>query len=186
MRFTLKEPLADIDFLQKNEGLRIVERISGPKVLFLGIFLGLILVIILAHLVTLHPYYVNYDFTFYTHIFMFVLIIPIHELLHLLCFPNPRKTTVGIVLIKFIVFVTTEDVFSRDRLITTTLMPLLILTIIPFLLSLFIKSDFLISIALVNLVGSGIDLISILYVVNHRKTDVFMFNGSELYYQQVK
>lgn len=181
MRFTLKEPVEEPVFIQNNDGWSLVEKISGHALLFIGIMLGVFFAGLLSFFVQLHPFYVGYNFVFYENAYLFLLVIPIHELFHLMCFPNPRNAVIGFMPKKLIFFVTTVDEFSKRRLVATVLMPLIIITIIPFAISLFVRNEFLISIVLVNLVGSGIDIVSFLYIVSYKRSDAFRFSASMLY-----
>jgi hypothetical protein len=78
-------------------------------------------------------------------------------------------------------YVTTEDVISKNRFLLISLAPLFFLTVIPIISIFFIQSSVIAHVALLNMLGSGIDLRTAYYISGQPKRSVFLINGSELY-----
>ncbi|MGE7997526.1 DUF3267 domain-containing protein [Lysinibacillus sp. NPDC093190] len=96
-----------------------------------------------------------------------VLLLIIHELLHLMFIPNfiqSEKTSVGFTL--FGAFVITEEEISKSRYIVITVAPFMILSIIfPLILSVFgLLTTTLKFLVLLNAMGSSVDLLNLLLI----------------------
>jgi hypothetical protein len=164
------------EFSGKWERVKFVEHI-----IFLGIFLGVVLSLILSELIALIGSIPEFDFKFYLNIHIFFLVLITHELIHLLIFPKPWNATIGLYLQRMIFYVTTNDTFSRNRLLLTYIAPTLALTIIPLGMLFYIQHKLIAYIAICNLLGSGIDLIQFFRVVKMPASSRFKFFSDGLY-----
>lgn len=137
--------------------------------------------IILSEVIALTNSIPEFDFKFYLNIHIFLLVLIIHEIIHLLIFPTPWNATVGLYIQRMIFYVTTSDTFSRNRLLLTYIAPILALTIIPLGMLFYIQHKLIAYIAICNLLGSGIDLIQFFRVVKMPASTKFKFFSDGLY-----
>lgn len=159
MKFLLRNPNVDLD-LQQDSSWSVCKSYSFNAIIFKGLFIGVGLVVLLSNLICLYPPYKLYEFSFFNSIGTFLLIIIVHEIIHLLFLPNPFNTTVGFLPKKFVFFVTTMEEMSVLRLMLVLVMPTIILTVVPLIISFFINDRLFLDIAFLNLIGSGADIIS--------------------------
>jgi hypothetical protein len=149
--------------------------------IILGIILGFFLALILELIIKHFSLCSDFNFVVIRKIYLFIVIIPLHEMLHLAFFPSIKNSTIGIALKKGAFYVTSQDSFTKTRFLTILLLPLIILTIFPFISLFFIKSDLMANIALYNLIGSGVDIIMFFHILKIPSKHLFRFNGTELY-----
>lgn len=109
-------------------------------------------------------------------------IIPIHELLHLVCFPGfglGEKSIVGFWPKMFIPYVHYDGILSKKRFVLIASCPFVVLSITP-LLSSFIKPDIpvvVVAVSYLNCLICGVDLISIFLIVKQVPSDAAMRNN---------
>ncbi|MFJ8101193.1 DUF3267 domain-containing protein [Lysinibacillus sp. NPDC096212] len=119
-----------------------------------------------------------------------VLLLIIHELLHLMFIPNfmkSEKTSVGLTL--FGGFVITEEEISKSRYIFITIAPFMILSIIfPLLFSAFgLLSTTLKFLIILNSLGSSVDLLNLLLIMKQvPKNATLKCNGPNTYWKSAK
>ena len=154
---------------------------SGWSHIIIGLLLGLAITIVLDFVITVFSIVEGFNFSIINNIYLFILIFPLHELIHVLMLPNPNSAIVGLSLKKMVFYVTTEDVIRKNRFLLISLAPLFFLTVIPLFSLFFIQSSVIAHIALLNMLGSGIDLRTSYYISRQPKGSVFLINGSELY-----
>jgi hypothetical protein len=186
MKFIKREPDENMAFLQNERGWVLSELISSKKVLIIGLIVGIISTGLLAFIIKTVIFCADFDFHIYKKLYLIVLIIPLHEFVHLLFFPNLNNSTFGVLLHKAVFFVTTNDVLSGKRFLAVSLMPVFLLTVVPVVVLFFIQSEFLAYLALYNLLGSGVDIVSSLIILKQSKNNVFRFCGAKLYVKQVE
>jgi len=117
-------------------------------------------------------------------------IIPIHELLHLLCFPCfglGEKSIVGFWPKMFIPYVHYDGILSKKRFVLIASCPFVVLSITPLLIS-FIKPDIalvIVAVSYLNCLASGVDLISIFLLVKQVPSGaVVRNNGLHSYWRK--
>ncbi len=117
-------------------------------------------------------------------------IVPIHELLHLVCFPGfglSEKSIVGFWPKMFIPYVHYDGILSKKRFMLIVSCPFVVLSITP-LLSSFIKPDIavvIVAVSYLNCLVCGVDLISIFLVVKQVPSDaVVRNNGLHSYWRK--
>jgi len=117
-------------------------------------------------------------------------IIPIHELLHLLCFPCfglNKKSIIGFWPKMFVPYVYYDGVLSRNRYMLICACPVIVLSAIPVLVS-FIKPDIsviIVAVSYLNCLVCGVDLVSIFLVVKQVPSDaVVRLNGFRGYWRK--
>lgn len=181
MKFRIGLPSHDPDFEKSNSDWIILNSINSS--IIIGIILGLFLAFILELIIKHFSLCSDFDFVVIRKIYLFIVIIPLHEMLHLAFFPSIKKSTVGIAIKKGIFYVTTQDYFTKIRFLTILLLPLIVLTIFPFISLFFIKSDLMANIALYNLIGSGVDIITFFHILKLPSKHLLRFNGTELYFK---
>lgn len=181
MKFILGLPSYDPDFEKSNTDWTKLNSINGaiPIGIILGLFLAFMLELVIKHFSLCS----DFDFVVVRKLYLFIIIIPVHEMLHLAFFPSIKNSTVGIALKKGVFYVTTQDCFTKTRFLTILLLPLILLTIIPFISLFFLKSDFLANFALLNLIGSGVDIVTFFHILKLPAKYLLRFNGTELYFK---
>ncbi len=116
-----------------------------------------------------------------------VLLLIIHELLHLMFIPNfmrSEKTFVGLTL--FGAFVITEEEISKSRYMFITIAPFIIISIIfPLILSVFgLLTTTLKLLIILNSIGSSVDLLNFLLIRKQvPKNATLTCNGSNTYWK---
>jgi hypothetical protein len=183
MKFYSSIPSTDPSFLENNEGWSRVESSKKKKIIG-GIVLGFILALILETLIDFFIFDSQLGFKFYKKIYYFILIIIAHEFLHLIVLPKPNNAIIGISIKNLIVFIISNEIFTKKRYLFVLLFPTILLTIIPLILLFFLKNELLVYIALYNLVGSGIDILIFYDVIKFPNDALFRFNGEQLYFKQ--
>ncbi len=124
-----------------------------------SILLGLILAFALSGVVSLVFFDGNFDFSVVKSLPLLILLIPVHELIHYILFPDLKNTKIGFSFKRFSFFAFTSTVMSKSRFILAASGPVLILTFLPLICLLVNPHPFLARVALINLLGSGMDLI---------------------------
>jgi hypothetical protein len=179
MKFISKIPIPSKEFVENNPEWKIVA--CSKKIILPGIILGLVLTVLTDTFITHAILGTSFSFKIFPNIYLFFLIIIPHEIIHLLFFPNFKNSTVGFSAKKMIFFVTTNEQFTKARLLTSTIAPLFFLSIIPISLLPFYNIRLIAYIALFNLLGSGADIISFFRIVKLPNNQIYRFNGPELY-----
>ena len=125
-----------------------------------------------------------------SHIVWLILLLILHELLHLIFIPNftkSEKTYVGLTL--FGGFVLTEEEISKSRYIFITIAPFIIISIIfPLVLSLFgLLTTTLKFLILLNAVGSSVDILNLFLLLKQvPKKATLKSNGPRTYWKVYK
>ncbi|WP_313798277.1 DUF3267 domain-containing protein [Cytobacillus sp.] len=120
-------------------------------------------------------------------IFWLVLLLILHELLHLIFIPNfikSEKTFVGFTL--FGGFVITEEVVSKSRYIIITFAPFMIISIIlPLILSVFgLLTTTLKFLIILNAMASSVDMLNLLHIIKQvPKNAALKSNGPDTYWK---
>jgi len=110
-----------------------------------------------------------------------LVVVPIHELLHLVCFPGfglGEKSIVGFWPKMFIPYVHYDGILSKKRFVLIASCPFVVLSITPLLIS-FIKPDValvIVAVSYLNCLVCGVDLISIFFVVKQVPSDAVVRN----------
>jgi hypothetical protein len=117
-------------------------------------------------------------------------VVPIHELLHLVCFPGfglSENSIIGFWPKMFIPYVHYDGILSKKRFVLIASCPFVVLSITP-LLSSFIKPDIavvIVAVSYLNCLACGVDLISIFLVVKQVPSDaVVRNNGLHSYWRK--
>ncbi|MEJ5315658.1 MAG: DUF3267 domain-containing protein [Tenuifilum sp.] len=186
MKFLIVEPIEDKSLVQKNEGWILSEKIETGKGLYAaGIVLGIILAGIFSFIIKTTTLCKTLDFYVYKKIILFLLVIPLHEISHIIFFPSLNNTVIGFSWKKGVFYVSSSEIFSKKRLLITIILPFLLLTIIPYFFLYFINSETIAYISLYNLIGSGIDLITFFKILSITEGNQFRYNGTNLYFRKV-
>lgn len=130
----------------------------------------------------------GYAFTIYlSDILWVVLLLVMHELIHLIIIPNfikSEKTYVGLTL--FGGFVFTEEEISKSRYIIITIAPFVIISLIlPLVLSEFgLLTTTLKFLIILNSLGSSVDLLNLILIIKQvPKNAVLISNGPYTYWR---
>ncbi|RHW66583.1 DUF3267 domain-containing protein [Clostridium botulinum] len=93
----------------------------------------------------------------------FIIIMPVHEILHSLAFPNFKQTIFGFIPKGLVSYSFFKGKISRKRLIIFLIFPFIMLTILPTIGLSFIriKNNFVYVIIIINAVASYVDILTI-------------------------
>jgi len=181
MKFTFKVPQETPLFSMKNAGWFKLDELNRTKKIIYGLLVGLISVGILDVFIGQFILREEFDFFVYKKIYLFFLLIPAHELIHALFSPNLKETTIGFYTKSLIFFVNPSGILTKKRLMLLLFSPFFCLTIVPLILLVFFRLEIFAYIALYNMLGSGVDVISMIEISKHKNKSLFQFNGAELY-----
>jgi hypothetical protein len=124
----------------------------------LSILLGLILTSALSRVVSLVFFKGNFDFSVVKSLPLLILLIPFHELIHYLLFPDLKNAKIGFSSKRFSFFAFTPTPMTRTRFILVASGPVIVLTFLPLVWLSVNPHPLLARIALVNILGSGMDI----------------------------
>ena len=117
-------------------------------------------------------------------------VVPIHELLHLVCFPGfglGEKSIIGFWPKMFVPYVYYDGVLPRNRFMLICACPAIVLSAIPVLVS-FIKPNIpviIVAVSYLNCLVCGVDLVSIFLVLKQVPSDaVVRLNGFRGYWRR--
>ncbi|PRX28989.1 putative zincin peptidase [Orenia metallireducens] len=155
------------EFMLEENDWNILEEPCEDKFIIYGILFGILLAYFSYLLVEsffeieLRNLNIFFDIVF--------IVVPFHEFLHIICHPNfglSDKTILGLHLRKLYFYVYYDGVITRNRMILVYLFPFFILSFCFLLILLIyrIDSEFILYIILANIIGSGLDLISALFI----------------------
>lgn len=116
----------------------------------------------------------------------FIIIIPIHEILHSLAFPNFKQTIFGFIPKGLVSYSFFEGEISRNRLVISLIFPFIILTILPTIGLSFIriKNNFLYVIIIINAVASYVDILAIFVLLLQVPKSTYIKNiGNRTYWK---
>lgn len=159
----------------KNENNRII----------IGIIIGFFLAIPIFEFFSFFYFNGTRELEFYIKGLIILMLIPVHEFLHLIFFPQFKNTIVGASLKHLIFYVSTKSQITKIRLLILLLFPFLILSIIPFILLFFYNNEILLYVFLYNTIGSGIDLISFYYILRLPNNILIKFVGKDVFYKNM-
>ncbi|MBN3414197.1 metalloprotease family protein [Clostridium botulinum] len=92
----------------------------------------------------------------------FIIIMPVHEILHSLAFPNFKQTIFGFIPKGLVSYSFFKGQISRNRLIISLIFPFIILTIFPTIVLSFIRiKNNIIYVIIINAVASYVDILTI-------------------------
>jgi hypothetical protein len=114
-------------------------------------------------------------------LYLFILIIPLHELIHVIFLPCLSNAIVGFSPKKIVFYVATEDEISKNRFLIIAIMPFILLTILPLIIFFYWQYEIIAHLALLNALASGIDLRSFFYIYRQPKGSIFKMVDSYLY-----
>ncbi len=179
MKFILGYPVFSAN-LELQKEWKMHNHKNDYKNLLIGILLGLLITLCLDLLITFLGLW-NFDFSIIKNLYLLILIIPLHELIHLIFFPCFSNATIGFSPKKLIFYVTTEDEISKIRFLIIAIMPFILLTILPLIIFFYWQYYIIAQFALLNALASGIDLKSFFYIYRQPNGSVFKMVGSALY-----
>ena len=181
IQFKLPKEKEDFDC---EKWIKVEEPIKSKTLYYVvAIGIGIILMELLRYFSNI---YLDYEFSLYERLYLLLLVIPIHELLHLVPLKSPLKSTICILPKQAIVCVIPEETIYKRRLLTMSIAPFIILTIIPVIL--LIVSGFnsvtLTYIALYNALCSGADFLSFCFLFKLPEKSRLRLDVNDLYIQR--
>lgn len=179
MRFTNNRPIPESDFHENHPNwikLKPTEALA-----FKAILIGLVLTYTTALLIRISGASPKYELNILRHAYLLLFIIPLHELLHLVLFPKPFNAIIGFSLKHFAFFVSTNEVITKNRLLLTYLSPLFFLTFLTLASGIYLGSNLLINISLLNLLATGGDIIGFINLLKKPSGTLIRYNGTDAY-----
>jgi hypothetical protein len=168
----------------KDSNFTKVEFESFKVRLISGLIIGIILCSIISFLINV-LFFENYlEFFLYRYFYLLIILIPIHEAIHIFSFPKPNKAIIGFSLRHFVFYVKYEEDISKPRFLFATLSPLLILSILPIFILPFVKSLVIVSFILLNALASGVDLLTFYLIKKLPQGIILKMMGNDLYYKK--
>lgn len=183
MNFTTKLPMGDPLFQEKNSGWIMVDNFNN--IIVKGVILGLVLAIMLDVGLNYLAFDSKLGFMFIKNIYLFPIVIIVHELLHWIALPKPLNATLGVSIKKGVFFVSNEGIFSRQRGLIILLLPFIVLSVLMSCMSVIYRIEVLAYIAIYNIIGSGVDLLMAARILKLTPKCLIQFNGEELYVKQL-
>jgi len=124
------------------------------------------------------------------YILAYFLMIPLHEMIHALCYPGgllSKDTVIGCWPDMFIFYAYNSRVLKRNRYLLVYIAPFIVLSIIPTIIMLFLdfKSDLLLLIVLFNALGSCVDIFSCVLILLQVPKEGLVVNSEEKTYWKV-
>ena len=157
--------------------------INITKIHIGGILLGVFLCYQLSYLLDITLFDNELNFRVYKKVYLFLLIFPLHELLHAALFPNYKKSVIGFSIKKFVFYADYDGELSKYQIMKVCLAPLFILTLLPLLFLLVYKNSLIAYIVLFNLLGSGYDIILYFIMLKQPSNRLFKFANSKVFYK---
>jgi hypothetical protein len=179
MKFILGNPISSANLRLQEEWKKHSHK-NDYLNLLIGILLGLLITICLDILITFFGLW-NFNFSVIKNLYLLILIIPLHEFIHLIFLPCLSNASIGFSPKKIVFYVATEDEISKIRFLIIVIMPFILLTVLPLIIFFYWRYDFIAQLALLNALASGIDLKSFFYIYKQPKGSVFKMVGSNLY-----
>lgn len=164
MKLKIGEPESDIS-IRCEDNWQLL-RTKFQTINLKGVVFGLLVMILLSFFIKYFTLNGETRFTAYRNLHMLVLLIPIHELCHMLCFPSIKNTTMGFSPRYFVFYVTSGEVITRKRMFIILSMPFIIISLSLIIAMFFIKSELLVYFSLFNALASGADLFMFLHSFN--------------------
>ncbi len=184
MKFILGKMPENPDFNPENEGWTPL-REPGPIRVQL---LSLPLVVFIAILMQLGFWFAGIDVSPLSKLrnipialVLILGIIPVHEVLHLLCFPNlglNKETFIGFWPKMFVPYVYYDDALPRNRFILISACPFIIISIIPLLGSMFTHDlhPLIVAVSYLNGLFCGVDLMGVCLLIRQVPSDAQVRN----------
>ena len=148
---------------------------------YLGFLSGLLLCVIVIHVITKFIFSEPIEFRFYKKLYLILIIIPVHEMLHFVALPDYKSGKLCFSFRNLSFFTLSDVTFSRNRFIFISLIPLILLTIIPFIFLYYFQYEWIVYILIYNLAGSGMDILYSLKAISFPKQTKIKFIGKEMY-----
>ena len=159
----------DPDFHPENEGWSPIREPGPLAIQFIALPVAMVVVGLLVGLLALVWPSGSVSGSIWLLLAMAILLIPIHEILHAVCFPGglpSPHTIIGIWLSRILFYAHYEGVMTRTRFLVTFAMPFLVLSILPIMLVGLLRwpSLELAALSIVNGAAASGDIIGIILV----------------------
>ncbi|HRV93147.1 MAG TPA: DUF3267 domain-containing protein [Anaerolineae bacterium] len=159
----------DPDFHPENEGWSPIREPGPLAIQFIALPVAMVVVGLLVGLLALVWPSGSVSGSIWLLLALAILLIPIHEILHAVCFPGglpSPHTIIGIWLSRILFYAHYEGVMTRTRFLVTFAMPFLVLSILPIMLVGLLRwpSLELAALSIVNGAAASGDIIGIILV----------------------
>lgn len=164
MRFAVGFPPDDVNFKLSQGGWQEISLVTEAKQIFL---IYLILSIASVYFILKLPNSLSIGSV----LFIFIILIPIHEIAHLIGFPDhgfSDKSYIFILFRKFCCYAYYQGPLSRNRFLLISASPIVLLTLLPVLFFFIFLEDkplWLLYVSAFNLSFSVLDMINIYYLL---------------------
>ena len=159
----------DPDFHPENEGWSPIREPGPLAIQFIALPVAMVVVGLLVGLLAMVWPSGSVSGSIWLLLALAILLIPIHEILHAVCFPGglpSPHTIIGIWLSRILFYAHYEGVMTRTRFLVTFAMPFLVLSILPIMLVGLLRwpSLELAALSIVNGAAASGDIIGIILV----------------------
>ncbi len=161
-----------------------VNFLSTKKRLVLGVVIGILLMELQADIINYIFFNNTLNIKLYRFIYLILILIPVHEILHILFFPSLKKVVLKISPKHFLVYIKYPEEISRKRFLIITIMPFLTLSILLMSILFYIKNEYIFYFIIFNTAGSGIDLISFYIGLSLPRNSIIKMEKTGLYYRE--
>jgi len=180
MKFALRNYNSNTEKLQVSNNYHKV--ISNSKhVIYSGILLGFILMFLFILIINI--FIRNIEITFYKKLYLILLLVPLHESIHLLFFPSLKNAEVGFYTKIFSFYVTTNDSLTKGRFLLISIAPFLFITVIPFIITCFYFNIDIVYLLLFNSLGAGVDILYFFIILKLPSVSEIKIFNNEIYYR---
>ncbi|WAM32795.1 DUF3267 domain-containing protein [Caldicellulosiruptor morganii] len=176
-----------------NENVNVTEWIpvKEPKNIWVTQILSMPIGLITAGLIFFISYYfkgIKLPKPILIYPFAIFLVILLHELIHAMCFPGSifsENTVIGYWPEAGVYYVHSNEALKRNRYLLVYVAPFFILSVIPTIIMLFlnfIRNDLILLIALLNAIGSCVDIFFTILVLLQVPKEAILVNSEEKTY----
>jgi hypothetical protein len=155
------------------------------KVRFIfGIIIGILIASLLSFLLDIIFFNNSLNIYLSGYMYLIIIILPLHEAIHLLFLPNPNKAIIGLSIKHAVFYIKYSEEISKLRFLLVSISPFIFLSIFPIFFLLYFKSKYIVSVILLNTLISGIDFYTF-FLINKLPPKInLLMAGNNLYYRK--
>ncbi len=152
--------------------------------IILGIVLGLLITVPIFEMLSYLLFQGETELAFIKKVVILLILIPLHEFFHFIVFPKIKDATVGVSLKNLIFYVSTNHEMTKVRTLIVSVLPLMLFSVIPFILLFQFDSEVILYVFFYNTIGSGIDIITFYYISRLPNNISIKFIGAKCFYKK--
>ena len=189
MRFSLGPPPEDDAVRNEGDTWQPLKEPSRLRFQVLAVFAALAVTIGIALSLLARDSRLIADISWPTVMLLIVLIVPVHEFLHAVCFKGgfmSRRVVFGFYAKAFAFYAHYRSPVTRRRYITISLFPFLVLTVTPLLIVTLLRAEcrYLVEVILANGTASAGDILTVIFVARQAPKESILINsGTRTYWR---